>query len=428
MTTTNTLHSLFLKYPVVSTDTRKIEPNSIFFALKGENFDANTFTKEALEKGAKYVVIDNKDYFIDERTLLVENSLVALQELAKFHRLYLGLPIIALTGSNGKTTTKELIHAVLSKKFNTIATIGNLNNHIGVPLTLLRLTKDTEIGIVEMGANHQKEIEFLCKIAQPDYGYITNFGKAHLEGFGGVEGVIKGKSEMYDYLKNNKKLIFVNLDDTIQNQKSESLKRYSFAVNTSQPDVKITAVEANPMVKITYNNSIINSHLIGIYNANNINAAITIGNYFKVSDEQIKEAIENYIPENNRSQLIQKNNNEIILDAYNANPSSMTAAIANFIQLEKENKIAILGDMFELGEESLEEHIKIIALLENETSITTYFTGKDFFKNQIHNTHMSFFEDFESFSVFLKTNLPNNNLILIKGSRGMALEKTLDLI
>ena len=428
MTTTNTLHSLFLKYPVVSTDTRKIEPNSIFFALKGENFDANTFTKEALEKGAKYVVIDNKDYIIDERTLLVENSLVALQELAKFHRLYLGLPIIALTGSNGKTTTKELIHAVLSKKFNTIATIGNLNNHIGVPLTLLRLTKDTEIGIVEMGANHQKEIEFLCKIAQPDYGYITNFGKAHLEGFGGVEGVIKGKSEMYDYLKNNKKLIFVNLDDTIQNQKTESLKRFSFAVNASQPDVKITAVEANPMVKITYNNSTINSHLIGIYNANNINAAITIGNYFKVSDEQIKEAIENYIPENNRSQLIQKNNNEIILDAYNANPSSMTAAIANFIQLEKENKIAILGDMFELGEKSLEEHKKIIALLENETSITTYFIGKDFFKNQIHNTHMSFFEDFESFSVFLKTNLPNNNLILIKGSRGMALEKTLDLI
>lgn len=428
MTTINTLHSLFLKYPVVSTDTRKIAPNSIFFALRGENFDANTFTKEALEKGAKYVVIDNKDYFIDERTLLVENSLVALQELAKFHRLYLGLPIIALTGSNGKTTTKELIHSVLSKKYNTLATIGNLNNHIGVPLTLLRFTKDTEIGIVEMGANHQKEIEFLCKIAQPDYGYITNFGKAHLEGFGGVEGVIKGKSEMYDYLKNNNKLIFVNLDDTIQNQKTENLKRFSFTVNASQADVKITGVEANPMVKIAYNNLTINSQLIGIYNANNINASITIGNYFKVSDELIKEAIENYIPENNRSQLILKNGNEIILDAYNANPSSMAAAITNFIQLEKKNKIAILGDMFELGNESLLEHKKIIALLENETSISTYFIGKDFFKNQIHNTHMSFFEDFESFSVFLKTNLPNNNLLLIKGSRGMALEKTLDLI
>lgn len=428
MTTINTLHSLFLKYPVVSTDTRKIAPNSIFFALRGENFDANTFTKEALEKGAKYVVIDNKDYFIDERTLLVENSLVALQELAKFHRLYLGLPIISLTGSNGKTTTKELIHSVLSKKYNTLATTGNLNNHIGVPLTLLRFTKDTEIGIVEMGANHQKEIEFLCKIAQPDYGYITNFGKAHLEGFGGVEGVIKGKSEMYDYLKNNNKLIFVNLDDTIQNQKTENLKRFSFTVNASQADVKITGVEANPMVKIAYNNLTINSQLIGIYNANNINAAITIGNYFKVSDELIKEAIENYIPENNRSQLILKNGNEIILDAYNANPSSMAAAITNLIQLEKKNKIAILGDMFELGNESLLEHKKIIALLENEISISTYFIGKDFFKNQIHNTHMSFFEDFESFSVFLKTNLPNNNLLLIKGSRGMALEKTLDLI
>ena len=428
MTDINTLHSLFLKYPVISTDTRKIEPNSIFFALKGENFDAHTFTKEALNKGAKYVVIDNEEYYINENTLLVKNTLVALQELAKFHRKFLGLPIIALTGSNGKTTTKELIHVVLSKKYNTLATIGNLNNHIGVPLTLLRFNKQTEIGIVEMGANHQKEIEFLCEIAQPDYGYITNFGKAHLEGFGGVEGVIKGKSEMYDYLKNNNKLIFVNLDDAIQNEKTATVKRFSFTVNTSQADLKITAVEANPMVKITYNNLLINSHLIGIYNANNINAAITIGNYFKVSDEQIKEAIENYIPENNRSQLIQKSGNEIILDAYNANPSSMTAAITNFIQLEKENKIAILGDMFELGEESLLEHKKIIALLENEASITTYFIGKDFFKNQTHNTHMSFFEEFGSFSVFFKPNLPNNNLLLIKGSRGMTLEKTLELI
>ena len=428
MTDINTLHSLFLKYPIISTDTRKIEPNSIFFALKGENFDAHTFTKEALNKGAKYVVIDNEEYYINENTLLVKNTLVALQELAKFHRKFLGLPIIALTGSNGKTTTKELIHVVLSKKYNTLATIGNLNNHIGVPLTLLRFNKQTEIGIVEMGANHQKEIEFLCEIAQPDYGYITNFGKAHLEGFGGVEGVIKGKSEMYDYLKNNNKLIFVNLDDAIQNEKTATVKRFSFTVNTSQADLKITAVEANPMVKITYNNLLINSHLIGIYNANNINAAITIGNYFKVSDELIKEAIENYIPENNRSQLIQKSGNEIILDAYNANPSSMTAAITNFIQLEKENKIAILGDMFELGEESLLEHKKIITLLENEASITTYFIGKDFFKNQIHNTHMSFFEDFGSFSVFFKANLPNNNLLLIKGSRGMTLEKTLELM
>ena len=428
MTTIANLHSLFLECSSVSTDTRKIEKNSLFVALKGDNFDANTFAKEALEKGAKYVVIDNPTYLIDNRTLLVKDSLIALQELAKYHRTFLGLPIIALTGSNGKTTTKELIHAVLSKKYNTLATIGNLNNHIGVPLTLLRFTKETEIGIVEMGANHQKEIEFLCQIAQPDYGYITNFGKAHLEGFGGVEGVIKGKSEMYDYLRGNNKMVFVNVDDSIQKEKSTNIKRFSFSLNDSTADVKISTIEANPMVKIIFNNQTIQSHLIGIYNANNINAAITIGNYFKVSDELIKEAIENYIPENNRSQLIHKNGNEIILDAYNANPSSMAAAIANFIQLEKKNKIAILGDMFELGEESHNEHEKIVDLLINETSITTYFIGKDFYANQTSNTHLKFFENFENFAAFLKTNLPNNNLLLIKGSRGMALEKTLDLI
>ncbi len=428
MTTIANLHSLFLECSSVSTDTRKIEKNSLFVALKGDNFDANTLAKEALEKGAKYVVIDNPTYLIDNRTLLVKDSLVALQELAKYHRTFLGLPIIALTGSNGKTTTKELIHAVLSKKYNTLATIGNLNNHIGVPITLLRFTKETEIGIVEMGANHQKEIEFLCQIAQPDYGYITNFGKAHLEGFGGVEGVIKGKSEMYDYLRGNNKMVFVNVDDSIQNEKTATVKRFSFAVNMPKSDVKITAVEANPMVKITYNNLLINSHLIGIYNANNINAAITIGKYFKVSDEQIKEAIENYIPENNRSQLIQKGDNEIILDAYNANPSSMTAAITNFIQLEKENKIAILGDMFELGKESLSEHKKIVELLENQKSIQTYFIGKDFYSNRINSNHLHFFEDFNSFSKFIEVNKPINNLLIIKGSRGMALERILESI
>ena len=428
MTSIANLHSLFLNCSNVSTDTRKIETNSLFVALKGENFDANTFTKEALEKGAKYVVIDNPNYFIDERTLLVESSLIALQELAKFHRTYLGLTIIGLTGSNGKTTTKELIHAVLSKKYNTLATIGNLNNHIGVPLTILRFTKETEIGIVEMGANHQKEIEFLCQIAQPDYGYITNFGKAHLEGFGGVQGVIKGKSEMYEYLSNNKKTVFVNLDDAIQKEKSSNINHYSFALNDSVADVKISKVEANPMVKITYNNQTIHSHLIGIYNANNINAAITIGHYFKISDKLIKEAIENYIPENNRSQLIKKNGNEIILDAYNANPSSMSAAITNFIQLETSNKIAILGDMFELGEESLIEHKKIVELLIDETNITSYFIGKYFYSNRVQNSHLKFFENFDTFLYFLKLNLPNNSLLLIKGSRGMALERTLTLL
>ena len=426
--TIKTIHSLFLECKTVSIDTRKIEKECLFFALKGENFDANTFSSEALQKGAKYVIIDNKDYYINSHTILVENSLETLQELSKFHRDYLGLPIIALTGSNGKTTTKELIHAVLSKKYNTIATIGNLNNHIGVPLTLLRFTKQTEIGIVEMGANHQKEIEFLCEIAKPDYGYVTNFGKAHLEGFGGVDGVIKGKSEMYNFIKEKNKLAFVNLDDNIQNEKTTHSNRYTFSTSDNNANVFISKVEANPMVKIDYNNLSIQSHLIGIYNANNINAAITIGSYFRVADDLIKEAIENYIPENNRSQLIQKNGNEIILDAYNANPSSMMAAISNFIQLEKNNKIAILGDMFELGNESLLEHKQIIELLVRETGITIYFVGKEFYKNKLNSNHITFFEDFISFSEFLKTNKPTNSLILIKGSRGMTLEKSLELL
>ena len=227
--TIDKIHSLFLECNSVTTDTRKIEKDSFFVALKGDHFDANTFTKEALEKGAKYVVIDNANYYLDHRTILVENTLETLQQLAKYHRNYLGLPIIALTGSNGKTTTKELIHVVLSKKYKTLATIGNLNNHIGVPLTLLRFTKEIEIGIVEMGANHQQEIAFLCSIAQPDFGYITNFGKAHLEGFGGVEGVIKGKSELYDFLSQTNKTVFVNLDDALQNQKTTSTNRYTFS-------------------------------------------------------------------------------------------------------------------------------------------------------------------------------------------------------
>jgi UDP-N-acetylmuramoyl-tripeptide--D-alanyl-D-alanine ligase len=426
--TIDKIHSLFLECNSVATDTRKIEKDSLFVALKGENFDANTFTKEALEKGAKYVIIDNANYYLDHRTILVENALETLQELAKFHRTFLAIPIIALTGSNGKTTTKELIHAVLSQKYNTLATIGNLNNHIGVPLTLLRLTKETEIGIVEMGANHQQEIAFLCSIAQPDFGYITNFGKAHLEGFGGVEGVIKGKSELYDFLSETNKTVFVNIDDPIQNQKTTNYKKYTFSVLNTDANVSIESIKADPMVTIGYNGLVINSNLIGIYNANNINAAITIGNYFKVAAIDIKRAIENYIPENNRSQLIQKNGNEIILDAYNANPSSMSAAIANFIQLNHSHKIAILGDMFELGSESLVEHKKIIDLLINESSVTTYFIGKDFFANQVVVPHIKFFENFESFTSSLSSNPPTNSLLLIKGSRGMALEKTLDFI
>ena len=422
------LHKLFLECNSISIDTRKIIPNSMFCALKGNNFDANSFAQSALEKKAKYVIIDNEDFYVDNRTILVNDSLETLQQLAKFHRNYLKVPIIALTGSNGKTTTKELINCVLSEKYKTSATIGNLNNHIGVPLTLLSFTEETEIGIVEMGANHQKEIEFLCEIAQPNFGLITNFGKAHLEGFGGIEGVIIGKSEIYNYLFDNNKIAFVNLDDKLQVEKSNNLEKITFGLKNPIANLNILSITANPLVTIEYENNSIHSKLIGLYNSNNINNAVLIGKYFKVSDLEIKNAIENYIPENNRSQLLIKNSNEIILDAYNANPSSMKVAIDNFLQLKKQNKIIILGDMFELGSESNFEHQIIINSLIKNNGIACYFIGKYFFECKIKNENLSFFETFNDFSLFLNDQKPKNSFILIKGSRGMALEKTLDLI
>ncbi|MEO7977386.1 UDP-N-acetylmuramoyl-tripeptide--D-alanyl-D-alanine ligase [Flavobacterium sp.] len=423
------IHTLFLKCKSLSIDTRRIEKDSMFFAIKGENFDANTFAQEALERGALFVVIDNPAFLIDDRTILVNNSLETLQELAKFHRLYLNIPIIALTGSNGKTTTKELINIVLSQKYNTKATVGNLNNHIGVPLTLLSFNNETEIGIVEMGANHKKEIEFLCAIAQPDYGYITNFGKAHLEGFGGVEGVIQGKSEMYNYLLENDKLAFVNLNDAIQVEKSKLIRSYTFGLLNDRADLNVHKIEANPLVSVRYNNFFINSNLIGLYNANNINAAVATGIYFNIESKHIKSAIENYIPNNNRSQLLKKGSFQIILDAYNANPSSMGVAITNFLQLDSLNKIMILGDMFELGEESMKEHKIIVETLVNQNKSDCYLIGKAFFENRISNEKIHFFETFDDFIMYLNNNkYKEESTILIKGSRGMALERTLDYI
>lgn len=421
------IHSLYLSCDSVVTDTRKISDNCFFIALKGDNFDANTFAEEALNNGAAYALIDNPNYFIDERTILIRDGLSTLQELAKFHRNYLKLPILAITGSNGKTTTKETVAAVLSKKFKTKATVGNLNNHIGVPLTLLSFNEKTEFGIVEMGANHQKEIEFLCSLATPDYGYITNFGLAHLEGFGGYEGVIKGKSEMYSYLNSASKMAFVNLDDSKQDEKTQNITRFTFSEENTNADIVFSEVEAKPFVHLIANRLVIQSQLMGLYNAENIKAAIAIGTYFEVNSRDIKDAIEHYVPTNNRSQMIAVKGHSVILDAYNANPSSMSNALLNFSQLDAQHKVAILGDMFELGNEGSIEHKIIIESLLN-ADIEVCFVGKHFYQEKINSPEFKFFETFDEFSdAFRRHKLPPST-ILIKGSRGMALERTLDLL
>ncbi len=416
------IHSLYLKNSVISTDTRDILKKSIFFALKGDNFNANEFAKEALDKGASFAIIDEKKYQINNQTILVNNVLETLQKLATYHRNFLKIPIITLTGSNGKTTTKELINTVLSKKFKTTATKGNLNNHIGVPLTLLSMTKETEIGIVEMGANHSNEIDFLCNIIKPNYGYITNFGKAHLEGFGSIKGVIKAKTELYRHLKKNNKTVFINTNDQIQVDKSKGMEIIGFGQKDTTYPIKL--LNANPFVTLEFNKVIVNSNMIGNYNYNNIAAAIAIGQYFNIGNDNIKTALENYNPQNNRSQIIQKNSTKIILDAYNANPNSMQSALDNLFQLTDKTKIAILGDMFELGKYAEEEHQKITTLVSNSNINKIYLVGENFKKTTSANTKkVLFLKDFEAFKNIFDKSLFKDTTVLIKASRGMALER-----
>ena len=422
------LHSLFLKSNSVCTDTRKIESNDLYFALKGENFNGNTFAKKALENGARFAIIDEPKFKIENNYyILVDDVLTTLQQLANYHRNYLGIKIIALTGSNGKTTTKELINVVLSQKYNTVATIGNLNNHIGVPLTLLSMTKTTEIGIIEMGANHLKEIEFLCNIAEPNFGYITNFGKAHLEGFGSIEGVIKGKSELYNHLKNTNGLIFFNTEDKTQIKQVGDYKSIFKFGKTKHDDAIIKLKDVNPFVFAEFKGQNINSHLIGNYNFNNISAAITIGHYFNVDLEAIKYAIESYCPENNRSQIIEKNSVKIILDAYNANPTSMKAALQNLSNLEGP-KIAILGDMFELGPEAEQEHQNIANLALKLNIDQVILVGENFSNVKQRSSKLKVFTTFNDAKQKISDSDFSNSSLLIKGSRGMALERVLDLL
>ncbi|NHF60981.1 UDP-N-acetylmuramoyl-tripeptide--D-alanyl-D-alanine ligase [Flavobacteriaceae bacterium TP-CH-4] len=419
------LHQVFLDFPHVSTDTRKIVENCLFFALRGENFNGNAYAQEALQKGAAYAVIDDKGYLTSDKTILVDNVLQTLQDLATFHRNHSNAKVIGLTGSNGKTTTKELIYEVLSKKYKTIATKGNLNNHIGVPLTLLSITEDTEIAVVEMGANHQKEIEFLCSIAQPDFGYITNFGKAHLEGFGGVEGVIKGKSELYEYLMAHNQSVFMNADDPIQLEKLGSyIKKYGFS--TEKTDYyRIEFLEADPFVHLKFEGVTVYTQLIGSYNFANCAIAILIGKYFNVPVTDIKEALEAYEPKNNRSQIIEKNGHHIVLDAYNANPTSMKAALESFDKMEGTRKVVILGDMFELGETAAEEHQNIADLADTMSFEEVLLTGKNFYQT---TTKSKKYESFETLAAYLNKNPMPESTLLIKGSRGMALERVLELL
>lgn len=413
------LHQLFLQKKAISTDTRNIIPDSMFFALKGENFDANAFVMDAIDKGASYVVMDNVAFWQDQsQYILVENVLQTLQELASYHRKYLNLPIIGLTGSNGKTTTKELIHIVLSKRYETVATKGNLNNHIGVPLTLLSMREETAMGIVEMGANHFGEIKSLCHIASPDYGYITNFGKAHLEGFGSLEGVVKAKSELYDFLHSNDGIAFVNSNDLNQMSRTKDHKRILLRyVQLVDEDSEFVVVQVDQVV--------IRTQLVGQYNVANIAAAISIGLHFGINITDIKTAIESFKPDNKRSQLIDQGYCKIILDAYNANPSSMQAALDNFTKGDVSDKVVILGDMFELGESSISEHQKLVDNIEQFSFHHIFLIGTRFYATQ-RKTAISF-NTFEDFKNHFKKSDFQNQTVLIKGSRGMALERVLEL-
>jgi len=423
------IHSLFLKNPLICTDTRKIKHGAIFFALKGEAFNGNKFASKAIDEGCSYAIIDEEEYKTSGKHILVNDVLTCLQELATYHRKELSIPIIGITGTNGKTTTKELIRCVLSEKYNTYATDGNFNNHIGVPLSLLSITKEHEIAIIEMGANHQHEIKTLCDIAQPNYGIITNIGKAHLEGFGSFENLKNTKKELYDYIKKNDGMLFVNNDNILLDNLSKDTKKYTYGSDNADSRARFT--QASPFLVMellsTKGTLYVRTKLIGGYNYENVHAAASIGRYFHIDDMDIKHAIEAYIPSNNRSQLKKTENNTLILDAYNANPTSMTVSIKNFKEITAVHKSLILGDMLELGNESDHEHKAIIQLLEENSFKNIYLVGKEFYKHDCPS-YFNKYEETEDLIKYLKESPIVNNTILIKGSRGIKLEDCIELL
>lgn len=419
------IYQLYSQNHIISTDSRKIIPGCVFVALKGEHFDGNDFAYQvAKDNVAACVIADRKDLPSHERLFIVENSLTTLQELAKLHRERIKIPVIGITGTNGKTTTKELISTVLSQKFNIIYTQGNFNNHLGVPLTLLQIKPDTEIAVVEMGANHPKEIELLCSIAQPDYGIITNIGKAHIEGFGSFQGVINTKKELYDYLKNKNGKIFLNNDNLLLKEISSGLSNITYGKN-DDADCHASISSSNPYLSVVWNDSEINTKLVGDYNFENVMAAISVGCYFNIEKNLIIRALEDYSPTNNRSQFIKTQKNEIVMDAYNANPVSMYHSIRNFKNISDEKHLLIIGDMKELGQDSSDEHIEIIKLIRQLNFNDVILVGTEFSKTE--SGFLSFLNVDELIS-YLNENEISGKKILIKGSHSIHLEKIVSLL
>ncbi len=424
---TRDLYQIYVKNPSVQTDTRKLKKGDLFFALTGPNFNGNQFAQKAIDAGAEYAIIDDARYSIERKTILVDDVLIALQQLAKHHRQQLSIPFIAITGSNGKTTTKELIHAVLSSHFKTYTTEGNLNNHIGIPLTILKIRQDAEVAVIEMGANHQKEIASYCEIALPTHGLITNCGKAHLEGFGSEEGVRKGKGELYDHLRNGEGTAFVMWDYPYLREMSNGIPNI-YTYGTHDAEIIGVVADASDKLEVAFikgfkNN--IRTNLVGDYNLPNVLASVAIGKHFKINEEKIKTAIETYTPTNSRSQLTQKGSHKIILDAYNANPNSMKAAIENFAKTEGSNKILALGAMAELGADSLKEHSDIIKEIDKHQWNDVILVGGDFLK--VDHTYRKFNSPEEAGEWLRKRNMANA-FFLIKGSRSMQMEKLLDYL
>jgi UDP-N-acetylmuramoyl-tripeptide--D-alanyl-D-alanine ligase len=416
------IYDCFLECNSLSIDSREVTEDALFISLKGEKFNGNHYAKDALENGCKYAIVDEEKHAEDDRFILVDNVLLTLQNLANFHRLKMNPTVIGITGSNGKTTTKELIHQVIREKYNTLATKKNYNNHIGVPLSLLEIKQHHEFAIIEMGANHTEEIKNLCQIADPDYGLITNIGKAHLEGFGSYEKVIQAKSELYDHICSKKGTIFVNKDNSLLENltKERSCITYTYGSGTSA-NCRGRLIKTLPYLEIMTDNHNIKTQITGKYNFENILASICIGKYFQVPLESISKAIGNYVPENNRSQIIKTSKNELILDAYNANPTSMNAALENFYEMNRKEKAIILGDMFELGKYSQEEHRKLINRIKELGFNHVYLVGDEFKKLKPDIFHT--FKQTEELIAHIKQHPITNCSVLIKGSRGMALEQ-----